>query len=222
MIYLSSACGGAGEGIVCNEPMMANVKIFMQKVLFVLLFIPMISFGQKTDAVKKFLEGLYLGFPLEANDSVINDYLKNNPEFISKKNIYDSSRIDYYKTINLDEYLNYKPLSSNMQYYYSPGWTFKNVTVEHSQTIVVSIFYGDSLQFECSSQYEHFVKNLKSITSKSQNYKIYTDPGEVGYGCGFFRKRTDKVPFLTIDLHDFSCTDLNCTIFIAYHKILNE
>jgi hypothetical protein len=196
-------------------------KMTMRKGLLILIFIPIVSFGQGTNELKRFLADLYQGFPLEANEKTINDYLKNNTGYQTRPNIYDSSRIDYFKTVNLDSFLKYKPLSSSFEHYYTYGWPVGNKIIEHSITSSLTIFYGDSLNNECKYQLDDLVKHLKRLTGNSKGYEIYADAGKVGYGWNFYRRKTDKIPFLTIDLTNRSCTSSSCYLYIAYHKLLN-
>ncbi|MEX0812330.1 MAG: hypothetical protein WD048_08940 [Chitinophagales bacterium] len=177
------------------------------------------SFCQDSSFSNNYLTDLFNGFPIKMDlDSTEVKFLSQS-DYEKSKNIYDSTKTDYRRSINGTLPIKLQPESAQIEYFYAYEWCGGP---KHSRITALTLNYGTDEENNCEKQLKTIVKELKQLTEKTEKYKTYADAGKVGYGYQFFKNKNDKFPILTIDFTDKSCTGTENYMFIAYIRKIDE
>ena len=178
------------------------------------------SFGQTLD--RKFeLEKIFLQLPIDTNLTLLIDAAKSDTT-IKKNNDTFADKSDYY-TGYLSRHREFKiqPKSYQIEIFTSKKYGTGGQIADSILIVALYASYGNTLTKEIKKQYKELVATFKNLSSRSEEFTLYADPGKTGKGYNFYGTDNDKIPYLTISLKYGDCLGKNYSILICYNRTDN-
>lgn len=185
-----------------------------------LLLLSIQVFGQLEP--EKELEKIFYSLPIRLEIETIIDSAKNNDLITSFENSYHITDKPYFSGhISKNNYLSIKPISGQIEIFRSGIYTLRGVDLDSLDVVYVSFDFGEKMTKDLRKEYKRLVRNFKKLTGKSEKYKLYADPGLIGYGFCFFKSENDKLPFMSIEVGLGDCVSDTKSLIVNYYKIEN-
>lgn len=185
------------------------------------LIISIQVFGQIEPEIE--LERIFYSLPIRSDIEKIIDSVKTIDLIEPYQRDYDTTSKPYFSGhISKNEYFTNEKLSGQIEIFRSNYYTLWGTELDSLDVLYISLDYSDQHRKVMEKQYKRLVKIFKKLTEKSEKYKLYADPGIIGYGYCFFKTEKDKLPFMSIEIGLGDCVSDTKSFIVNYYKIENH
>ncbi len=193
----------------------------MKTITTILILIVSVQvFGQ--NEAENELKRIFYSLPIRSEIENIIDSAKNVDLISTFDNRFHNSGKPYLTGyINKNDFITVEPASGQIEIFRSGQYTLWGAELDSLDIIYISLDYGDQMSKELRKEYKRLIKTFKKITETSEKYKLYADPGLIGYGYCFFKSENDRLPFMSIEIGLGDCVSNSKSLSISYYKIDN-
>jgi len=194
----------------------------MKTIVIILALINSIQvFGQMEPENE--LEKLFFSLPIRSEIEIIIDSAKNNDFISSFEDNYNlAKKPNFSGNFSQNNYLLIESNSGQIGIFRSGLYTLWGLDLDSLDVVYISLDFGDKMTKELRKEYKRLVKTFKKVSEKSEKYKLYADPGLIGYGFCFFKSVDDKLPFMSIEVGLGDCVSDTKSLIVNYYKIENR
>ena len=165
------------------------------------------------------LSRIFYDLPIKENIETTIDSTRTKEKIKEfHKDYFNTDRPYFSGQLNKNDYLNITSTLGQIEIFRSNAYTLWGFELDSLDIIYVSYDFGDNKTKLMTKKYKELVKCFKKITDKNEKYKLYAEPGLIGYGFCFFKSKTDSLPFMSIELGLGNCVTDTKSLQISYYK----
>ncbi len=190
----------------------------MKTVVTILTILISIScLGQKV-TVEQEMKQYFFNLPIDKEIDFIIDSAKNCSMIEAYKDNdqfnrpYFSGYVHYLNSDSVD-------FSGQIEIFRSKYYTLWVQELDSIDIISLRFDYGNKNAKTLKKDYRNTVRKLKSYSSNSEKYKLFAEPGKIGYGVCFFEQENGKLPFCAVEIGLGDCVSKSQTLILKYFKL---